>query len=225
MYIPRRKRSKIPAVIIAVLLFQAPISPLVLRTATLQLPEILVQVTEEVPLADPEVIEELPVSTQPVIVEEAVIEEPELKLEPEVVVPTGYSWRGLELSQKDVDLMAKIVVLEAGGESFIGQRAVAEVILNRLAHPQFPNTIQRVLSQPGQFTTYAAIDRAHTTEQNYEAVYAALSDIYPVLDDNVVYFAQRAQNKYLYVRIGAHFFCYCDSKRGNGLQPKKPGEN
>ena len=55
----------------------------------------------------------------------------------------------------DRDLFAQIVHAEANGESYIGKVAVAEVILNRVNSPEFPNTISGVIYQPGQFSPVA----------------------------------------------------------------------
>ncbi|WP_066483267.1 MULTISPECIES: cell wall hydrolase [unclassified Sphingomonas] len=44
------------------------------------------------------------------------------------------------------------VYFEARSESQSGQLAVAEVILNRVDSPRFPNTVCGVLKQPGQFS-------------------------------------------------------------------------
>ena len=41
---------------------------------------------------------------------------------------------------------------EARGESVKGQRAVAEVILNRVDHPAFPKSVCGVVNQPKQFS-------------------------------------------------------------------------
>jgi len=41
---------------------------------------------------------------------------------------------------------------EARGEPYIGKVAVAAVVLNRVKHPSFPNTIAGVIYQPGAFT-------------------------------------------------------------------------
>lgn len=71
-------------------------------------------------------------------------------------------------------LLASIIWLEARGEPFEGQVAVGAVVLNRVRHPSFPDTIAGVLMQPGQFpfsremllstrpgpTALAAADRA-----------------------------------------------------------------
>ena len=46
-------------------------------------------------------------------------------------------------SSSDIYLLAKCVHAEARGESYVGQVAVAAVILNRVASPDFPNKVQK----------------------------------------------------------------------------------
>ena len=53
-------------------------------------------------------------------------------------------------------LLARVISAEARGEPYSGQVAVGAVILNRVEHPSFPNTIAGVVYQPGAFT---CIDR------------------------------------------------------------------
>lgn len=65
--------------------------------------------------------------------------------------PIGYDY---EFTMEEIILMANVVYREARG-SFNGQVAVAEVIMNRVKSPAYPNTIKGVLSQRGQFSTYA----------------------------------------------------------------------
>lgn len=48
--------------------------------------------------------------------------------------------------------LAEALVYESRSESYMGALAVASVILNRKDHPNFPNTIQGVVSQPYQFS-------------------------------------------------------------------------
>ena len=52
----------------------------------------------------------------------------------------------------DHRLLAKLVYAEARGESYKGQVAVAAVVLNRVASPEFPNTISGVIYQSGAFS-------------------------------------------------------------------------
>ncbi len=53
---------------------------------------------------------------------------------------------------ESVDLLARVISAEARGEPYSGQVAVGAVILNRVEHPSFPNTIAGVVYQPGAFT-------------------------------------------------------------------------
>ncbi len=55
-------------------------------------------------------------------------------------------------SRSELDLLARAVFSEARGEVYEGQVAVAAVILNRVKHPDFPNTVREVIYQPGAFT-------------------------------------------------------------------------
>ena len=52
----------------------------------------------------------------------------------------------------DLQLLARAVNGEARGEPYTGQVAVAAVILNRVNHSSFPNTVAGVIYQPGAFT-------------------------------------------------------------------------
>ena len=52
----------------------------------------------------------------------------------------------------DIQLLARAINGEARGESYEGQVAVGAVILNRVKHSEFPNTIAGVIYQPGAFT-------------------------------------------------------------------------
>ena len=51
------------------------------------------------------------------------------------------------ISMADKELIAKLVYAEAKGEPYAGKVAVATVVLNRVASPEFPNTIREVIYQ------------------------------------------------------------------------------
>lgn len=55
-------------------------------------------------------------------------------------------------SNANLNLLARCVYAEARGEPYVGQVAVAAVILNRVRSSSFPNTISGVIYQPGAFT-------------------------------------------------------------------------
>lgn len=66
---------------------------------------------------------------------------------------TQYAAKGL--SSNDLKLMANAVYGESRGEPYIGQVAVAAVILNRTKSPSFPNTPAAVIFEPRAFTAVA----------------------------------------------------------------------
>lgn len=55
-------------------------------------------------------------------------------------------------SQNDVTLLAKLIAAEARGESYKGQVAVGAVVLNRVEHSSFPDSIAGVIYQKGAFS-------------------------------------------------------------------------
>lgn len=61
----------------------------------------------------------------------------------------------LGLSDNDLRMMANAVYGESRGEPYLGQVAVAAVILNRVKNPNFPKTAAGVIFQPGAFTAVA----------------------------------------------------------------------
>lgn len=65
---------------------------------------------------------------------------------------TGASSPSTQYSSSDVQLLAKVISAEARGESYEGQVAVGAVVLNRVAHPSFPDSISGVVYQAGAFS-------------------------------------------------------------------------
>jgi len=115
-------------------------------------------------------------------------------------------------SNSDLYLLAKCVHAEARGESYVGQVAVAAVILNRVESSQFPNTIAGVIYQPYAFT--AVQDGQINLEPNstaYSAAKDALNGWDPTYGCLYYYNAATATSKWIYTRktvvtIGKHVF-------------------
>lgn len=59
--------------------------------------------------------------------------------------------RHIELTNDDISLIQRVTSAEAKGESIECQTAIATVILNRLASPDYPDTVAGVVYQPNQF--------------------------------------------------------------------------
>lgn len=124
----------------------------------------------------------------------------------------GNRW-GVVLNEEEKDLLARITMLESGGESDRGQQAVVEVILNRVYSPSYPNSVYGVLSHVDcgyrQFSTWksrnsrSAIPSARVVA-NVNAVLNGETNILPF---ETVYFSRKAANRRVQERIGNHVFC------------------
>lgn len=55
-------------------------------------------------------------------------------------------------TSKELKMMSAIIFCEAGNQSYAGMTAVGIVVMNRRSSSRFPNTIEKVLRQRGQFT-------------------------------------------------------------------------
>ncbi|MFW6282006.1 MAG: LysM peptidoglycan-binding domain-containing protein [bacterium] len=116
------------------------------------------------------------------------------------------------ISEKEKELLIRAVYSEARGEPFIGQVAVAGVVLNRIESSLFPNTVEGIVFQPGQFE--AVDDGQIWLEPNQTsriAVEAALEGWDP--SDGAIYYynPKTARSKWIFsreviVEIGDHYF-------------------
>ena len=57
-----------------------------------------------------------------------------------------------EIRLGEMELIAQLVQAEAGNQSLEGKRLVVDVVLNRVADPRFPDTVEEVIFQSGQFS-------------------------------------------------------------------------
>ncbi len=104
------------------------------------------------------------------------------------------------------ELLASIIFCEAGNQSFEGQVAVGAVVLNRIASGAYPNTMEGVIYQPGQFGPAGSgwLDQVRSsggyTSTAMQAADAALAGQNPI--GGCLYFDQGGYG----MQIGAHFF-------------------
>lgn len=141
-----------------------------------------------------------------------VYQQPEAQTSEPVPAPTEAEpepsrYESISLSDEDMVLLAKIVWLEARGESFEGQQAVAEVVFNRMLSEYFPDTLSEVIYQKGQFSTAGMVHTADPENTQYLAIEAALNGP-NILPREVVFFATTAENDNVWGTIGGHTFCY-----------------
>lgn len=113
----------------------------------------------------------------------------------------------------DYELLARTISAEARGESYLGQVAVGAVILNRIEHPSFPDTLSGVIYQKGAFS--CLLD-GQFYEPIADSAYSAARDAINGLDPSggAIYYYNpvTATNKWIRSRpvittIGKHTFC------------------
>lgn len=110
------------------------------------------------------------------------------------------------VSGSDRELLASIIFCEAGNQSFVGQVAVGAVVMNRLASGAYPDSLEEVIYQPGQFSPAGSgwLDQVRSaggyTSSALQAADAALAGENPV--GNCLYFDQGGYG----MQIGAHYF-------------------
>lgn len=116
-------------------------------------------------------------------------------------------------NSSDVNLLARLISAEARGEPYTGQVAVGAVVLNRMKHPSFPNTMSGVIYQPGAFS---CIDDGQFNQPVADSCYQAARDALNGWDPSggaIYYFnPATATSKWIWSRplitvIGKHRFC------------------
>lgn len=126
--------------------------------------------------------------------------------------PTGVAGPRTLAMLDNVEMMARIVHGEARGEHYLGQVAVAAVVLNRVEAEGFPNTIAQVILQRNAFT--AVHDGQYDLLPNEEA-YRAVRDAWTGADPSrgAVYYynPDGVTDSWIYSRsvltkIGRHYF-------------------
>lgn len=75
-----------------------------------------------------------------------------------------------KFTEREIDLMAQLVWHEAGNQDMVGKMLVADTVLNRVEDARFPNTVEEVIFQNGQYTTAKALGRVEPTIECYGAV-------------------------------------------------------
>lgn len=144
--------------------------------------------------------------------------------EPEIIYETVYkpvyiyqtekcehpepAYKNITMTDDEYHLLAALVKEEAGGESFTGQRAVVEVVFNRILDPRFPDTVTEVIMQKNQFSVAHKLHKSNPTQEQYDAIDATLRCVEPVMTKDVLFFASITMKRPLYETIGGHNFYY-----------------
>lgn len=113
----------------------------------------------------------------------------------------------------DYELLARIISAEARGETYLGQVAVGAVVLNRVEHPSFPDTVSGVIYQNGAFSClYDGQFYEPVADSAYSAARDALNGLDPSGGAVYYYNPSTATSKWIFSRpvittIGRHVFC------------------
>ncbi len=116
-------------------------------------------------------------------------------------------------TEANIYLLARIISAEARGEPYTGQVAVGAVVLNRIEHPSFPDTLAGVIYQKGAFT---AITDGQFNQPISDSAYRAARDALNGWDPTggciYYYNPKKTSNKFIWSRpvvitIGDHRFC------------------
>lgn len=114
--------------------------------------------------------------------------------------------------ESEVRILARLVSGEARGEPYVGQVAVAAVVLNRVKSPAFPNTISGVIFQTGAFdAVWDGQFDMEPTENSVRAARDALNGWDPTGGCLYYYNPSTATNSWIWTRqvqltIGKHAF-------------------
>jgi hypothetical protein len=76
--------------------------------------------------------------------------------------------------QPTLNLLAKLITLEANNEPLKGQVAVGAVVLNRIRSNKFPASVKDVIYEPGQFSTASMLSKVRPNKSALKAAKMAL---------------------------------------------------
>ena len=116
-------------------------------------------------------------------------------------------------SSNDAYLLAKVIEAEARGETYTGQVAVGAVILNRVEHSSFPDSIPGVVYQSGAFDcVYDSNWSVEPSSTAKKAAQDAINGWDPTGGSIYYYNPAKTSNQWMRSRtvvtvIGRHYFC------------------
>ena len=102
---------------------------------------------------------------------------------------TALNTENAAYSDEEVYLTAQLVHHEAHNQAYNGKVAVAEVVLNRVQSSLFPDKVNDVIFQNGQFSSLRRLKNINPTELELRIAYNVLNGSLRVLNDkDVMYF-------------------------------------
>lgn len=114
-----------------------------------------------------------------------------------------------ELYCDSLEMLAICVQAEAGGQSLTGRRMVADVISNRVDDPDWPDTIEGVITERNQFTSYWDGGMDKDKEPDELTIKAVQMELKQRSWPGLYYFTAGGYGKYgtPWKKVGDHYFC------------------
>lgn len=120
-----------------------------------------------------------------------------------------------EQTEYEIDLLARLIYAESGSTwcSNKMQYYVGSVVLNRVASPYFPNTLEEVIYSPGQYTCIknGVLCSKYDDRTRHCAEYLITNG--SMLPANVVFQAQGKQGDGVYEKVQNMYFCIKEDKQ------------
>lgn len=117
-----------------------------------------------------------------------------------------------EIKLGEMELLAQLIQAEAGNQSLTGKRLVADVVINRTFDSAFPDTIEEVIFQKGQFTCVnnGGFSKAGwtVTPEDYLAAELEYNAHEYRINRNVLYFSRGKGPGTEFFKEGDHWFSY-----------------
>ncbi len=116
-------------------------------------------------------------------------------------------------NSNDLNLLSRVVYSEARGEPYVGQVAVAAIVLNRVSHSSFPNSVAGVVYQSGTFDAVSDGQINLTPDSTArKAAQDAINGWDPTYGCIYYFNPSTATSKWIWSRpqvltIGKHIFC------------------
>ena len=112
-----------------------------------------------------------------------------------------YEVYGYDYSPNEMVMIGKVVQHEAGNQSELGKRLVIDTIMNRVESPDFPDTVEGVLGQKGQY--------CDPKEYPPRWIYSLIAqEMYNRTNDKVLWYKTKSYHKYgePIIQEGDHYF-------------------
>lgn len=108
----------------------------------------------------------------------------------------------------EVDELARLVDAENGVNGYTAMLYTGSVVLNRMEHPRYSDTIHGVIYDVGQ---YECVTNGHIYREPSELAIQVAKELLTtgsVLPSNVIYQAEFTQGDGIYCTVGNTYFCY-----------------